>query len=215
MMEETITHADRTKYEMSTDPDAEEIQTLEQLLDRIEEAAEDEESVSVGEILDVVGRRSFGPVLLLAGLITIIPLVGDIPGVPVLMGILVLLVGVQLLVHREHFWLPGWLLKRSIDREKLCKGVGWVRRPARFVDRHTGRRIPALTGSAMTHVISIVCIGIAMMTPLIEVVPFSANLSGAALTAFGLSLIAHDGLLALFAFAFTGGVVTVVALTLL
>lgn len=38
-----------------------------------------------------------------------------------------------------------------------------------------------------------------------EVVPCSANLAGAALTAFGLALIAHDGLLALIAFAFTAG----------
>lgn len=37
----------------------------------------------------------------------------------------------------------------------------------------------------------------------LEVIPFSANVAGAALTAFGLSLIAHDGILALFAFAFT------------
>ena len=30
-----------------------------------------------------------------------------------------------------------------------------------------------------------------------EVVPFSANLAGIALTAFGLAVVAHDGLLAL------------------
>jgi hypothetical protein len=39
--------------------------------------------------------------------------------------------------------------------------------------------------------------------PAMELVPFSANGAGAALTAFGLSLIAHDGLLALLAFVFT------------
>lgn len=36
-----------------------------------------------------------------------------------------------------------------------------------------------------------------------EFVPFSATGAGAALTAFGLALIAHDGLLALIAFLFT------------
>jgi hypothetical protein len=35
--------------------------------------------------------------------------------------------------------------------------------------------------------------------PVMEVIPFSASGAGAALTAFGLALIAHDGLTALFA----------------
>jgi hypothetical protein len=39
--------------------------------------------------------------------------------------------------------------------------------------------------------------------PFLEVVPFSANLAGAALAAFGLALISRDGLLALLAFALT------------
>ena len=39
--------------------------------------------------------------------------------------------------------------------------------------------------------------------PFMEVVPFSANLAGAALAAFGLALVARDGLLALIAFLIT------------
>jgi hypothetical protein len=39
--------------------------------------------------------------------------------------------------------------------------------------------------------------------PVMEVVPFSANAAGIALAAFGLALIAHDGVLALIAFVFT------------
>ena len=47
--------------------------------------------------------------------------------------------------------------------------------------------------------------------PVMEVVPFSANLAGIALTAFGLAVIAHDGLLALVAFAATAAGVVVIA----
>lgn len=39
--------------------------------------------------------------------------------------------------------------------------------------------------------------------PVMEAIPFSAGGAGAALTAFGLALIAHDGLTALFALIFT------------
>ena len=39
-------------------------------------------------------------------------------------------------------------------------------------------------------------LAIALFTPAMEVVPFSANGAGAVLTAFGLALIARDGLIA-------------------
>ena len=58
------------------------------------------------------------------------------------------------------------------------------------------------------------CIIIAISMPAMEVVPFVANAAGAALTAFGLSLIAHDGLLALIAFVFTTISVGLVAHTI-
>jgi hypothetical protein len=44
-----------------------------------------------------------------------------------------------------------------------------------------------------------------------ELVPFSANLAGIVLTAFGLALIASDGLLALIAIVLTAGTIGVVA----
>ena len=48
---------------------------------------------------------------------------------------------------------------------------------------------------------------IAAAMPILEFVSFSANLAGAALTAFGLSLNVRDGLLALLAFLLTAGTV--------
>lgn len=192
-----------------------ELRSLEQLLDRVGEAARDSDRVSLDKILGVVGRRSFGPFLLVAGLITLMPLIGDIPGVPTTMAVFVLLVAGQLLFRREHFWLPRWMLKRSVPRNKLCKALKWLRAPARFVDRLLQPRLKVFTRHTATYVIAIVCVGIAAVMPVMEVIPFSANLAGAALTAFGLSLIAQDGLLALLAFGFTASTFGVVAYTLL
>ena len=55
----------------------------------------------------------------------------------------------------------------------------------------------------------------ALAMPVMEAIPFSANLAGIALTAFGLAVIAHDGLLALIAFAATAAGVVVIASYLL
>jgi hypothetical protein len=180
-----------------------EVKSLEELVDRIAEAESDEERVSLDAILEAVGHRSFGPLLLVAGIITLMPIVGDIPGMPTMMGLLVILTTGQLLFRRERFWLPQWMLKRSIAREKLCKALDWMRRPTRFLDRITRPRLTAFVQGAGTVVIAVVCIIIAAAMPAMELVPFSANGAGAALTAFGLALIARDGLLALIAFVFT------------
>lgn len=190
-------------------------ENLEQLFGRIGEAAEDREQVSMDAILDTVGRRSFGPLLLAAGLITLAPIVGDIPGMPTIMGVFVALIAVQLLFRRDHFWLPRWLLNRSVGRDKLYKGLEWMRRPARFVDRLLRPRLTMFTNGAATYMIAILCIAIAAAMPVMEIVPFSANLAGAALTAFGLALIARDGLLALLALGFTLATVGLVLYNLL
>ncbi len=171
----------------------------------VDRGPSDGDRATLDEILEAVGRRSFGPLLLLAGLVTLAPLVGDIPTVPTIMALLVLLVAVQLLLRRDEFWLPGWLLRRSVEREKIRKAVGWLRRPARWLDRFLRPRLEALTGGAGSAAVAVACILIALAMPPMEFIPFSANIAGVALAAFGLSLVTRDGLLAVVAFAFTFG----------
>jgi hypothetical protein len=189
-----------------------EVTNLEQLLDRVGKATQGGGRVSLGAVLDVVGRRSFGPLLLLAGLVTLAPIIGDIPGVPTIMAVLVWLIAGQLLFRREHIWLPRWLLERSVAPDKLRQALKWLRRPARFIDRLLRPRLAIVTHPTA---VAIVCLVIAAAMPAMEVVPFSANIAGAALTAFGLALIAHDGLMALLAFVMTAMIVALVVYHLL
>lgn len=180
-----------------------EISTLGELLDRLADASGSEGGLSLGEAMDEVGRRSFGPLLLLAGLIIVAPLVGDIPGVPTLLGVLVILIVGQIMAGRGCVWIPDWLESRSLDDDKLSKVIGWMRKPAAFADRITRSRMVPLVGSEGTYVIGISCILIALGMPFLEFVPFSANGAGAALVAFGLAVTTEDGLLALVAFCLT------------
>lgn len=186
-------------------------ESLDELLDRVCDAGESgEDDVSLGMIMERVGPRSYGSVLLVAGLVTVAPLVGDIPGVPTIMAALVLLTAVQLLLRREAIWLPRFLEKRSVSAEKVRKAVSKVRKPARAVDRVLRPRLTALVRGPGAYAVAAACVLIALALPPMELIPFSANLAGAALTGFGLALIARDGLVAALAFAFTGGVAAVV-----
>lgn len=173
------------------------------LLDRIDEAA-GRGRISLGEILDAVGRRSFGPILLLAGLVTLAPIIGDIPGVPTIMGFLVLLTAGQMLCGRRSFWLPEILLNRNVAGDSVRRAVAWLRRPARWLDRIIRPRLRPFVRGPAVHGVAVVCIAIALAMPPMELVPFSANGAGLALTVFGMALIGGDGLLVLVA-----GVVTI------
>jgi hypothetical protein len=185
-----------------------EVRSVAELLDRIDAAARQHEPTSLGDVLDMVGNRSFGPLLLLAGLVMLAPVVGDIPGVPVMMGLLVILATGQLLAGRDHFWLPGWLLRRSVSHDKIRTGVRWLRPVGRFLDRWTRSRLTRLTRGAGLMVGGAACTVVAAATPLMEVVPFSANVAGIAITAYGLAVIASDGVVALLAIAFSAGTFT-------
>ncbi|MFW5969942.1 MAG: exopolysaccharide biosynthesis protein, partial [Halofilum sp. (in: g-proteobacteria)] len=165
--------------------------------------AGDSGPVSLRAIIEELGSRSFGPLLLLAGLVILAPIIGDIPGVPTLMAIIVLLVAGQLLLGRRYLWLPRWLLERSVTHAKVDRALSWMRGPARFVDRLLQPRLSMFVNGPGVYAIALVCVVIAAATPPMEFVPFTANGAGLALTTFGLALIARDGLLALLAFVFT------------
>jgi hypothetical protein len=174
-----------------------------ELLDRIGEAGQGREQVSLRAVLEVVGNRSFGSLLFVAGAIVLAPLIGDIPGVPTLMGVFVMLVSGQILAGRRYFWLPAFMLEQSVDTGKLERALAMLRKPAGWIDRLLSTRLTLFTDGWSRHLIACASIAVAAMMPFMEVVPFSANLAGIALLGFGLALIAGDGLVALVALLFT------------
>lgn len=186
------------------------IQSLSELINALRSIDSTRSPVSVDDIFEVVGTRSFGPVLLIAGLVTLAPLIGDIPGVPTLMALLVIVVAFQLLAGRHPIWLPRFLRERSITRPDLDKTLDRLDRPARFIDRFFRPRLSFLVMGAGSYLIGSSALLVALVMPVLEFIPFSATLAGAALTAFGLSLIARDGYLAIFSLAATAAVVTLV-----
>ena len=174
--------------------------SLTELLERLRSNTAGQGQVSVGDILEAVGERSFGPIVLIAGVITLAPLIGDIPGVPTLLGLMVLLTLGQLVFQRHSIWIPSKLARRNIEREKLAKGLDWMAKPARFMDRWTKQRLIWLVTGPGQYAMAVICMAVAAAMPLMEVIPFSANGAGLALMAFGLAIVARDGLLALMAF---------------
>ena len=171
---------------------------MEQLLDLMGEVGQEKPRLSIAEMLDSVGRRSFGPLVLLVGLLLVTPLSG-IPGMPTTMGLLMLLTLGQIFLGRQSFWLPAWLVRREIRRERLLRGLQLIRPAARRIDRLIRPRILVLVSGPGFYVMALACMVIAFVMPATELVPFSSSLAGLALVGFGLAMISRDGLLALMA----------------
>jgi hypothetical protein len=169
------------------------VRDLTGLLDELDEAAETAgEKVSLKELRDAIGARSFGPLLTVAGLLALTP-VGVIPGAPTALAVMVALIATQLLIGAHSFWLPKSLLKLSVRADRLAKAVEKSRKPARMVDRVLRPRLDWLTGPVGVRVVAAVCILVAISIPPLELVPFAVFAPAAAIAAFGLGLLARDG----------------------
>ncbi|MFC4727354.1 exopolysaccharide biosynthesis protein [Coralloluteibacterium thermophilus] len=184
---------------------------LQGMLHKLSTAADhsDDKGVSLEHMLEAVGTRSFGPVLLLPGLIALSPLSG-IPGVPSAMAILIFLASGQLLIGRKRFWMPKFLLRRHIGRRRFEQAMRFMETPARWIDKPLHRRLTFLTRGPGLYAVALCCMVIAITMPPMELMPFAATAAGFSVTLFALSLIARDGLIALLGFLGTAALSVVV-----
>jgi len=170
------------------------LQTL--LMSLVEETKGD--SVSVESLLDAVGRRAFGPILLLLGFIAISPLT-IVPGTSWLVAFVTLLIAGQVIIGRERPWLPQKALKVAFPREALIKGTQVMHRPAKFIDALVRPRIGFLTEPPFVQIIALVAVFASLISFPLGFIPFGPFLPGLTVMLIGLGLTAHDGIIVLLA----------------
>jgi hypothetical protein len=163
------------------------------LLDQVKRAGGDPETVTVADVRERLGQRSFGPLLLFAGLVLSTPLV-SIPGLPTTFAIVIMLTAGQMLVGLERLWLPEFLLRRSIARRHLERFDRIVRYLARYVDRIIRPRWVWLTARPLSTVIAALCFLLGLIMLPLEYVPLTSSIPAFPVTAFGLALTTRDGL---------------------
>lgn len=184
------------------------------LLAELAKAGRDHKEISVRDLRDIVGTRSFAPFLLMVSLIGFTP-IGGIPGVPTILATIVVLAASQLILGFNSLWLPTFVLDRMIDGQKLEKSAKSLRPFARMIDKVIRPRLTVLTNRPFLYVAALLCILIAVTVPPLELVPFVDLPLWAALVAFSLALAAHDGLLMIFALGLTATGVVLVGIALL
>ncbi|WP_439575221.1 exopolysaccharide biosynthesis protein [Phreatobacter sp.] len=147
--------------------------------------------ISLGALTGALGDRGFGILVLIFALPNIIPM---IPGVSTISGVVIALVGLQMMFGRRSPWLPGFVAERTLPRAALAamvdRTIGWIVKLERFA---RPRAVFMIRGP-MWLLIGAMCIllGFILALPLSWIGNFPP---GVALVVLSVGLLEEDGVL--------------------
>ncbi len=169
----------------------------------MKKAAEDSEGekVSVRDLLELYSHRSFGPIFILLGLVVVLPPLGAVPGLPAVVGVVILLFSLQMVFGRNHIWLPDFVESMSIEKDKIETAHEKSKGALSFIDKMVTERIEWAAGNYAKYAAAILVSFMALLLIPLELVPFAVALPGVAIVMVGVALLARDGLLMLIAYA--------------
>lgn len=162
----------------------------------IERIAEAEDEVSIDDLLDEFGDRSFAPLMLILALIGVSP-VGAIPSVPTIIALCIALIAAQMAWGRKHVWLPGFITRRGVSSDRLTKGADTLDKIAQVLDRIAKGRLKPLASGPARRVVAGLIVVLCLALPVLEVVPFAAAAPFIAIAILSLAMMVRDGLVLL------------------
>ena len=178
---------------------AEKLQTI---LDDLANAGEGE-TTSVGEVLDAFENRSLGVLLALFGALAAIPVIGGLPGAPLVLCAFIMIAIAQSVFAKGGLWAPKRLRNVEIGRDKLKSGMEKAKPWARRIDALVKPRLEWLTGSSLARGAIIAASTLLALSFLpLSLIPWGVGAPAFALVAFGLALLGRDGLFALVGYGF-------------
>jgi len=151
------------------------------------------DSLTLGEILDAVGRRSYGPLLLVIGLFAISPAT-VVPGMTWLAAALTLVVAGQMALGLPRIWLPRKALEAQLPRNAVKSGIAKSRGLAKAIDKLLKPRLTFLSKPPFVNLVALMVIAAALITFPLGLIPFAPLAPGLAVVFFGLGMVARDGL---------------------
>lgn len=179
----------------------------------------DRERVCVRDIIDSLGQRSFGFILLIFALPNSLPMIG-IPGVSTVTGLPMLFVAVQMALGHQRVYLPRWIADRTMataDFQTLVRKVSpWLKR----IEKLMKPRICVLTQGNAERWLGAFCVLLAFL--LVLPIPLGNLLPALGILFVALGLIENDGVcvlagltIGIAAWMFMGGLIWVAVQTLI
>lgn len=152
-------------------------------------AAQEGDKVAIGDLVNALRNRAFGILFLIFGIPNCLPMP---PGIPVICGIVLGLIGLQMALGRQELWLPEWLARRTFSRAVLDTIVNRSRPYIEKFERLSRPRLEQFAGPLARRLVgaTVVLLGFILLLP----IPFLGNLPpGFAVCIFGLGLVERDG----------------------
>lgn len=178
--------------------DTSESQTVHAIVDQLKEVSQ-RDCIKIRELIKSFGARSFLPVLMLPALLVVSPLSG-IPLFSSACGITIAFIAGQMVLGRDHLWLPDILMRQTLNGARARDAVQRLYGVADWLDSHARRRLNLLMRRPGRKTIQMLCLVCGVAMPFLEIVPFSSSVLGAVVLLFGTGLLLHDGLFALLGF---------------
>lgn len=151
-------------------------------------------AVTLNEILEIAGERTFGFLFVLLSLPSALPI--PAPGYSTPFGIVMFLLAVQLIIGREQPWLPESFRKKGFERSKIqgliSKGIPWLQK----IEMVARPRLTAVCTSRVGRLIigvAIALMSISMMIP----IPLTNTLPAIGIFVTGFGLLDDDGAISL------------------
>lgn len=165
--------------------------SLSDIAERIGDSS-DGDQVSVKDMITTIGKRAFGPLLLMFGLLALSP-VGAIPGASVVLGALIILVAAQVLFGRDSPWFPKRLTRISVDSHKVQSAVNKINPYLSKIDKFLRPRWRFMMSSPAPHIVALFCIVLALLMYPLALVPWGVAAPSLAIVVLGVGLTNHDG----------------------
>jgi hypothetical protein len=146
--------------------------------------------LSLEELLQQLGDRGFGLVLLILGLINCMPLP---PGASTVFGATMMLVAAQLMFGRHRLWIPGFVRRRSLSRDLFRKAAERAAPVLQRIERLCRPRYGWLASGVSERLIGLVVLVLAFVITL--PIPIIGNIPpGFSVAILAIALIERDGL---------------------
>lgn len=159
----------------------------------------DKETLKVGEVVDKLGSRGFGPLLIIPCIFVILP-TGFLPGVPAVAGTIIAFCSFQIMIGKERPWLPEKIRNLSMKRQKAEDAFDRKKKFIKKIDKVMNRRLEVLTHNYMQRITGGLTFFLALGMISIGFIPFAPDMMSLPILLFGLGYIAHDGLFVLLGF---------------
>ena len=177
----------------STAPEHDRRETASEALHRLT-VGNPEDKVSFGEMLDTLGERSFGMLLIAFSIPNLLPFPG-VPGVSFVTGMAILYIAIQLVLANKEPALPEWISRKSFSRAHLSRFIVKTTPLLRWLEKPIRPRLTTIVAGPGERIIGLVAVihAVTLALP----IPMGNLPQAVALILFAFALIELDGVMAI------------------